>query len=268
MTQVSMSQAVLPEGKHIVIGLGSGRSGTASLTSLIDRQHGGLCFHEMNPASSVFSGNPQPALNAVREFAGLLSGAPRNALAVDYSRPASVATYQRLQSVPQLNLIGDIAFYYLNYVEDILAVLPQCRFVCIKRDRAQTIASWLKKGAINRWPSLWLADRLKSFITRTPFYTGYNYWQAHDGTQWQRDPVWDSCFPDIEAPSREAAIGLYWDQYYEKAAQWQATYPEQFQVFGVEELNEASGQRRILSFIGIPESEWVLGDDVHLHKSP
>jgi len=263
-----MTQIELPRNKQIVIGLGSGRSGTASLTSLIDRQAGGVCFHEMNPAGSVFSGNPQPALNAVREFADLLSGERRNALAIDYSRPASVTTYRRLQQMEELNLIGDIAFYYLNYVEDILAVLPECRFVCIKRDRAKTIASWLKKTAINRWPSIWLADRLKSLITRTPFYTQYNFWQPHDGSKWQHDPVWDSCFPDIEASSKEEAIGIYWDNYYEKAERLQAAYPDNLRIFSVEELNDPQGQRKILSFIGLPENVWVLGDDVHLHKSP
>jgi hypothetical protein len=262
-----MTESALPPGKHIVIGLGSGRSGTASLTSLLDRQHGGLCFHEMNPAGSVFSGNPQPARNAVREFVQLLRGGERNALAIDYSRPASVATYQRLQALGELNLLGDIAFYYLHYVDDLLAVEPGCRFVCIKRDREQTVASWLKKTAINRWPSLWLGDKLRALVTRTPFHTAYNYWQVHDGSQWQPDPVWDSCFPNIEAGSRVEAIGRYWDMYYEEAEVLAQRHPGAFRIFDVEALNDRQGQREILAFIGLPEDRWVLGDDVHLHKS-
>lgn len=263
-----MSGFALPQGKKIVIGLGSGRSGTASLTSLLDRQTGGVCFHEMNPAGSVFSGNPQPSMNTLREFTALLAGGPRHRLAIDYSRPASLVTYERLQSMPELNVIGDIAFYYLNYVEDILTISPEAKFVCIQRDKAQTIASWVKKSTIGRWPSIWLADKFKSLVTRTPFYESYNYWQEHEGTRWQKDPVWDSCFPKFEAPSKEEAIGMYWDAYYRQAAQLQAQFTESFRIFSLEELNTVQGQKDILAFIGLPENQWVLADDVHLHKSP
>lgn len=253
--------------KHIVIGLGSGRSGTASLASLIDRQPGGICFHEANPACAVFAGNPQSHLNIVREFRAILHGGDRACLSLDYSRPQSVATYQRLQQLPEVSLLGDIAYYYLNYVETLLAAVPECRFVCIRRDREATIASWLQKSAIQRWPSLWLADRLKALITRTPFHRAYNYWQEHDGSEWRLDPVWDSCFPKFEAASREEAIGLYWDYYYLEADRLQRLLPAAFRVFGIEELSDPGGQERILSFIGIPRASMVCSGEVHLHRS-
>jgi hypothetical protein len=259
-----MTEAVQPK---VVIGLGSGRSGTASLTSLIDRQLGGICFHEMNPSCAVFSGNRQPHVNAIREFKAILAGGDRRCLSIDYSRPSSVSTYERLQQMPAVNLIGDIAYYYLNYVEDLLAVDADCRFVCIRRDREQTIASWLQKSAINRWPSLWLADRLKSMITRTPFYTEYNYWQLHDGTVWQKDPVWDSCFPKFEATSKEEAIGMYWDYYYLEADRLQRAHPDNLRIFDIRDMSSLDGQQRILSFIGLSPATMVCGEEVHLHKS-
>lgn len=254
--------------KKIVIGLGSGRSGTASLTSLIDRQPGGICFHEMNPAGAVFQGNPQPHVNAVREFQALLDGGSRARLSIDYSRPSSVQTYQKLQEMPRLNLIGDIAYYYLNYVDDMLRSVPDCVFLCIKRDKGQTVSSWLKKSSIKRWPSLWVADRLKSLLTRTPFYTEYNYWMDHDGSQWKPDPVWDSCFPKFEARTKEEAIGLYWDYYYLEAQRLQELYPGNFRIFEIEEMGSPEGQKRILSFMGLPEDSMVLSDDLHLHRIP
>jgi len=256
-----------PAAGRIVIGLGSGRSGTASLASLIDRQPGGLCFHEMKPACAVFHGNPQPHLNTVAEFRRILAGGPRELLSIDYSRPASVDTYRRLQDMPDVTLIGDIAYYYLNYVDDILRAEPGCKFVCTRRDRAQTVASWLKKSAINRWPSLWVADRIKSLLTRTPFYTEYNYWQEHDGSCYKPDPVWDSCFPKLEAETKEEAIGLYWDYYYLEAGRLQRRHPGCFQIFDVEELNEPAGQAKILDFIGIDSGSRVCGEVVHLHRS-
>ncbi len=254
------------DNKRIVIGLGSGRSGTASLTSLIDRQAGGLCFHEMNPSCAVFSGNPQPHVNAVQEFRRLLDGGIRSRLCIDYSRPSSVQTYQKLQHMPQLNIVGDIAYYYLNYVDDLLEAVPECVFVCIKRDRAKTVSSWLRKSAIVRWRSLWLADRIKSLLTRTPFYTEYNYWQEHDGRLWKKDLVWDSCFPKFDAASKEEAIGMYWDFYYLEAARLQALHPERFRIFDVEDLGNPEGQRRVLSFIGLPEIDMVCSEELHLHR--
>lgn len=251
----------------LVIGLGSGRSGTASLTSLIDRQCGGICFHEMNPSGAVFSGNSQPHLNAVSEFRNILRGGDRAKLAIDYSRPASVVTYEKLQQMPKISLIGDIAYYYLTYVDELLAFDPEVVFVCIKRDREQTISSWLNKSAIRRWPTLWLADWLKSRLTRTPFYTEYNYWQVHDGSRWKPDPVWDSCFPKFEASSKYEAIGMYWDYYYHVAEELEQKYADRFRVFDVTDLSHSEGQKQILSFIGIPEDKMVLGGDVHLHSS-
>ena len=252
---------------HLVVGLGSGRSGTASLASLIDRQQGGLCFHEMNPAGAVFAGNPQAQLNAVTELRAILAGGDRARLSIDYSRPHSVATYARLQSLEEPRLLGDIGFYYLSYVEDLLAKVPECKFVCVRRDKGQTVRSWLQKSRIKRWRSLWLADRLKSIITRTPFHTEYNYWQEHDGSFWMPDPVWDSCFPKFEAASKEEAIGQYWDFYYREAERLAEAYPASFRIFDISDLSSVEGQRRILGFIGLPADRMFCGGEVHLHKS-
>lgn len=251
----------------ILIGLGSGRSGTASLTSLIDRQPGAICFHEMNPSNAVFSGNPQPHLNAIREYQALLNGGETARLSVDYSRPSTVKTYERLQTMGPVKVIGDIAFYYLNYIEELFQVAPECVAVCMKRDKVSTVASWLKKSSIGRWRSLWLADKLKSWITRMPFHTEYNFWQEHDGSRWMKDPVWDSCFPKFDAASKKEAIEMYWDYYYLEADRLQRKYPDRFWIFDVGELSEPQGQKRILSLLGIPEDDMVIGEKVHLHQS-
>jgi len=251
----------------VVIGLGSGRSGTASLASLIDQQPGGLCFHEMNPSGTVFSGNPQSSLNTVAEFQAILAGGARNHLSIDYSRPASVATFHKLQQMPSVRLLGDIGFYYLNYVEDILERAPQCKFVCLRRDREETVQSWLKKSTIRRWRSLWLADKLKSWLTRAPFYTEFNHWQAHDGSKWMQDEVWDSCFPDIQAATKEDAIRQYWDDYYREAERLQQVKPESFRIFDIADLSHETGQQKILEFIGLDPADMVCPGQVHLHKS-
>ncbi|GAB5450526.1 MAG: hypothetical protein Hals2KO_08540 [Halioglobus sp.] len=247
--------------------MGSGRSGTASLTSLFNRQQGGLCFHEMNPSCAVFAGNPQSQLNTIAEFSAILSGGDHARLSIDYSRQMSVDSYTRLQQMQSVNLIGDIAFYYLSYVEEILRLFPQCKFVCIQRDREETVQSWLKKSAIQRWPSLWLGDRIRALLTRTPFHTAHNYWQSHDGSVWKPDPVWDSAFPKFDAPTRVEAIGQYWDFYYREAERLQSEFAGSFRIFDVQDLSNADGQREILAFIGLDEQTMVVGEAAHLHKS-
>lgn len=251
----------------IVIGLGSGRTGTASMSHLFNSQQNALCFHELNPTGAVWEGNPQPILNTIHEFQRILDGGPKNLLALDYSREASSSRYEELKQMDRVSLIGDIAYYYLKYVEDILTVNQNVRFVCIKRDKRQTVDSWLSKSAIHRWRSLWWADRLKSLITRTPFQDSKNFWQVHDGSTYQLDPVWDKTFPKFDATTKREAIERYWDYYYAEAEVLENRHPAHFRIFDISKLSHPDGQREILGFVGLPEKDMVLKDAFHLHKS-
>lgn len=251
----------------IVIGCGSGRTGTASLSHLINAQADSVCFHELNPSGAVYEGNPQSILNTINEFQRILDGGDKRLLAIDYSRPVSVRTYHELQKVKRLKILGDIAYYYLRYVDDILRVNEKVRFICIKRDRKQTIDSWIQKSTINRWPSMWFADRLKSLITRTPFHKSMNFWQLHDGSTWKLDEVWDKTFPKFDAASKEEAIGKYWDDYYRRAEEFEARYPRCFRIFPIELMSDQRGQAEILDFIGVPKSTMILRERFHSHKS-
>ncbi|MCK9259477.1 MAG: hypothetical protein M0P63_06895 [Azoarcus sp.] len=251
----------------IVIGLGSGRTGTASLAKLIDSQRNALCFHELNPAGAVFEGNPQPLRNTIREFQAILQGGEKHLLAVDYTRPPSVKTYEKLKAMDKVEILGDIAFYYLQYVEDLLQITHDIRFVCIRRDKNETVESWLEKSSIHRWKSLWVADRLKSAIVRTPFHKSHNYWQRHNGNTWAIDPVWDKTFPKFEATSKREAIEKYWEYYYAKAAELAASHPENFRIFEITDMSTPDGQRRILEFIGVTPEHMVVKDSFHEHKS-
>lgn len=253
--------------KSIIIGLGSGRTGTASLSHLISSQKGGLCFHELNPTGVVFEGNPQPIINTINEFQAILDGGPRHLLSIDYTREASVNTLKELQVQKEVNIIGDIAYYYLLYVDDILKVNDRVKFICIKRDKTKTVNSWLNKSSINRWRSLWLADKIKSWITRTPFNESYNFWQEHDGTKWEPNPVWDKTFPKFAANSKKEAIEKYWDYYYETAEKVSEKHPDNFKIFDIKSMSHREGQKEMLKFINLAEEDMVLKDEFHSHKT-
>ena len=251
----------------IAIGLGSGRTGTASLARLFDSQEGAICFHELNPAGSVFQGNPQPQINTIREFQAILEGGDRRLLAIDYTRPQSIRTYEQLQKLPSVRMLGDIAFYYLRYVDDLLAICPDIRFVCIRRDKQETVDSWMEKTAIHRWRSLRMGDRIRSALTRIPYNTAYNHWQEHDGTRWELSPVWDKTFPKFEAASKREAVEKYWDYYYAEAERLAERLPANFRIFDISAMSNPEGQRDILSFVGFPEEQMVLRDKFHEHQS-
>jgi hypothetical protein len=250
----------------IVIGLGSGRSGTASLAKLLNAQRDSLCFHEMNPSAVRFSGTPRPFINAIDEFQAIIDGGDPRMLTVDLSRAVSAHAYDELSGMKRVRLIGDIAFYYLNYVESIAKHNRDVRFICLRRDREQTIRSWLRKSTIERWPSKRIADRLSAIVMRAPYQEGYNFWMAHDGSRWQEDPVWDKCFPKFEASSKAEAIGKYWDYYYEQAEALGRKLGDVFWIVDTGRLDERSFQRTLLEFCGIPAGEQVHVD-AHIHRS-
>ncbi len=248
----------------IVIGLGSGRSGTASLAKLLSSQADSHCFHEMNPSCVRFSGTPRPILNTIEEFQAILDGGDPARLTADLSRPVTAQAYDRLCQMPSVRLIGDVAFYYLSYVEQIAELNPNVRFVCLRRGKTETVESWMRKSTINRWPSKRVADRLSAWIVREPYQESYNYWMEHDGKVWRKDAVWDKCFPKFDASSKRDAIGKYYDYYYGVSEKLQDQLPYRFRMFNMEVLNNQEKQEDLLSFCGVARAQLVL-KQYHIH---
>lgn len=249
----------------VIVGLGSGRSGTASLAKLLNAQPDSVCFHELNPTCVRFNGTPRPILNTISEFEAIVAGGDPSELTVDLARGPSIQTYERLCRMSRVRMIGDIAFYYLSYVESILERHPAVRFICLKRDKAETVDSWMRKTQVPRWRSKKIADRIGAWIMREPFRTERNPWMQHDGTKWAVDPVWDKCYPKFAGPTREAAVGQYWDYYYETAEPLVDKYPDNFRVVRTETLNEPEVQESLLDFVGFPREDRVRVD-AHIHN--
>lgn len=200
---------------QIVIGLGTGRCGTESLAYFLNLQDKSAVHHEKHRHEISWQG-------AEREIERFLDWC---------------------ESATNLKLVGDVAFYYLPYVEYMLSINPRIKFVCLQRPRKDTVASYV------RWTK------------------GKNHWLSHNGTTWSLD-VWDQCYPKYDVLNKREAIGLYWDEYSSSASELEVKYPDSFGVFSVETLNIESGQREILSFLGIPREEHYLKVGIHLGSCP
>ena len=188
----------------LVIGLGTGRSGTSSLSALLNRQSDAFVTHERSGNEIKWQGSEGRIKALLEEAAGSVK-----------------------------RLYGDIGFYYLPYVEFILQGTKEVKFICIQRSKKETVRSYLIK-------------------TR-----GRNHWYEHNGKFWDRS-AWDDCYPRYPFRNKSKALRRYWEDYYARSSELAEKYPQNFAVFQLSDLNTGSGQRRILSFLEIPENEQNL----------
>jgi len=99
--------------KNLILGLGSGRSGTKCLSNLLSAQKNSGFTHELIPHLTW------------RFSYDLIS--PRLLTLLDFNA----------------KFIGDVSCYYLNYVPFIASKLPKTKFICIQRPREDTVKSFL-----------------------------------------------------------------------------------------------------------------------------
>jgi hypothetical protein len=183
---------------EVIFGLGTGRCGTHSLTHLLNSQEnsnvsheiGGIPFLPWEPSKGTF----MHGIGTVGE-----SGS---------------------------DFVGDVAFYWLPYVHDILEIYPNAKFVVLKRDRQAVIDSYMK----------WTPTR--------------NHWKNHMGIEWIECP-WDNCFPTYSLDlTKEEAIGKYWDDYYIRVDILKRIYPDHLLIFPTEHLNEEDKVQTMLEWCG------------------
>jgi hypothetical protein len=202
----------------LVFGLGSGRCGTTSLRLFLDLQRDVSVTHELN-----FTGIRQPL-----------------PWLVDY--PLAQRMLEQVQQNPA-PVRGDIGFYWLPYTGWLLDQFPDTRFLCMQRDRAGTVASYLRHTE------------------------GRNHWVGHDGTHWELDEIWDKAFPKYDIEDKRAAVERYWDEYYSSAEVLQQQHPDNFRIFSVDALNSSEGQADMLSFLGIEPGDMIFTPAFHLNIS-
>lgn len=191
----------------LIIGLGTGRCGTWSLTKFLQNQDDFSATHE-----AFF-------LPWYRDCAKAYS--------------SIIQIYQN-----EAEYLCDVGFYWINYVDEIVALVPDAKLICLKRDKTKTV---------------------ESFDGRTPYN---NYWTDVSCAYWDWK-LWEisglnAMFPSYNLPKKEA-IGKYWEEYYVKAEAYEKLYPKNFKIFSIENLNSENGQDLILEFIGIQKHRRKLG---------
>jgi hypothetical protein len=173
----------------IIIGLGTGRCGSKSLSHLLNIS-GANISHEMKPIL----------------------------------RWQGSEIIHHIKSNLSKGFQGDVASYYLSYVDEINDNFDAL-FICLKRNKEETVKSFLGK-TIRR-----------------------NHWVNHDGKQWFLSN-WDKCFPKYNTRKKKEAIEIYWEEYYQKANEYQTKY-DNFKIFDTECLNSEEGLKKIYSFLEI-----------------
>lgn len=194
--------------KYLVFGLGTGRCGTFSLSELLNRQPDSEVSHEVN------------------------------FLPWDYDEKTLLINLNSILN-RKSQYVGDVGFYWLNYVEKIISMFPDAKFVCLKRERQPTVDSWYKhSGKANHWSKQIVEDEI---VTRTSNH-----------------------FPKIYKPKKEA-IGVFYDIYYWKAEYLQERYPLNFMIFDMAyTLNNQTGMELMLKFAGYYS---FIFADLHLNQT-
>ncbi len=134
------------------------------------------------------------------------------------------------------NYIGEVSLSFLPYVEYIIKKYPLTKFIVLKRPKQ---------------------DVIKSFLTHTRL-SKYNHWIEHDGKKWRKGGKWDTMFPKYKLNSKEKAIALYWENYYEHVDELLKKYPKSIRVFKTEDLNHESKVKEILDFCEIEKKDLVV----------
>jgi hypothetical protein len=129
-------------------------------------------------------------------------------------------------------IVGDVGFYWINYIEHLLHEFGDVRFVCLKRDRQETMDS---------------------------------YWRKSSGLNVHPTDDWFRLFPRYDADDYHA-VGLMWDDYYAIADIWLKKYPDKFILLDMDyALNTEEGVKTILDHMGMEDQ--VIKTGIKLNAS-
>ena len=193
--------------KTVIIGLGTGRCGTHSLAALLNNQENTSITHEMNDVPFI---NWCVNSNDFNKLCGIIDNKNKE-------------------------FVGDVSFFYLPYIPDLLVKYDNIKFISIKRPKESTIKSYMK------WTE------------------GRNHWITHNGNGKWRKCIWDKCYPKYEVENKEEALNLYWEEYYSTIEKLKNLTPDKFLLMEMEDLNDDNKIKDILNFCGFKNKKIISG---------
>ncbi len=160
--------------------------------------------------------------------------AETEALPWEFDPERARAKLERLVRMPGL-LAGDVALYYLNYVEFFLERVPDLRIVHIYREKEAVVRSFLERTA------------------------GRNHWMPNDPAA-KPDRVWDKCFPKYpDAATKAEAVARYYDEYVVAVARLMTKQADRFLSVNVRHLDNVHQQALLFDFLEVPEASRRFG---------
>ena len=89
----------------------------------------------------------------------------------------------------------------------------------------------------------------------------------HDGTKWVKSSKWYKSYPKYRTDNIRKAIGMYWEDYYKKAAMLEKKYFKRIQILDIGIFNSYQGQKWIFDFIEMPEEERHYRENCWVNKT-
>jgi hypothetical protein len=156
-------------------------------------------------------------------------------------RPNQPGIRERLRRWERIegDLVGDVAVFYLPYVEEAISANPDVRVVCLERPKGEVLAGYCRQ--IDRGHHLPM-----------------NHWSRRPGPGWSQDPVWTPTFPQYDTPDLLEGLSRFWDDYHEQAAELSRRFPANVRVMDTAVLTSEDGVRGLLEFVGVPAESQVV----------
>ena len=220
-------------GKKLIIGLGTGRCGTMSLSKLLNLQEGADVTHEKFHVGARFSEDDEFTYQLAYGF-----------------KPGKLEYTIKQLSGREAPIVGDVAFYWVNYVGALLKYVPNARFICLKRDRDEVVESfWMRKdGKPAGGPDL---HGMPLKVKGVELAGQYIRLRAHRGPPMKQ---------------LKAGTAQKWETYYQESEGWEKRFPGNFRIFPMEALNKRESVIEILDFLDIPRKNQVVETGIWENK--
>lgn len=195
--------------KQFMLGFGTGRNGSSSLAKLINDCEDCNIFHEMEVEPRI----------------------------LPWVFDESLA-YQKLNVLEHMegDLVGDVAFYYLNYIDFFIEHLSNLKTVCTYRDKSEVIESYMWKTRQRRGSK------------------NHHHWIDNPQDLGYAEPNrWHYAYPKYRhITHKEESIALYWEEYKWKVQKLIKKYPDKIISLDIYDLNKKEFQDKIFNFLEIP----------------